>query len=97
LKITFNPEAEREFTEAAAWYADEAGPAQARDFRDEVQRALHVLYEHPAMGRAGTRSNRSFVVHRYPYSVVYRIQSDTLRVVAIASHSRRPGYWAGRR
>lgn len=97
MKITFNPEAEREFVEAAAWYADEAGPAQARDFRDEVQRALLLLCEHPAMGRAGTKNTRSLVVHRYPYSIVYRVQSDTLRILAIASHSRRPGYWTGRR
>jgi plasmid stabilization system protein ParE len=97
LKITFNPEAAHEFGEAAAWYADEAGTAQARDFRDEIQRALLLLFEQPAMGLPGTRNTRSFVVHRYPYSIVYRVQSDTLRILAIASHSRRPGYWAGRR
>ncbi len=97
MKITFNPEAEREFTEAAIWYADQAGPEQARDFRNEIQRALRLLCDQPAIGAPGRKVTRSLVVHRYPYSVVYRFQADTLRILAIASHSRRPGYWAGRR
>ena len=97
MKITFNTEAEREFIEAATWYADKAGPTQARDFRNEVHRALQLLSEHPAMGARGGQNTRSFVVHRYPYSVVYRVQVGALRILAVASHSRRPGYWSGRR
>jgi plasmid stabilization system protein ParE len=97
LKLTFNPQAEREFSEAASWYADEAGPAQARDFRNEVHRSLQLLREHPRLGTPDGQDIRSLVVHRYPYSIVYRAQADALRILAIASHSRRPGYWAGRR
>jgi len=97
LRTTFNPEARQELIEAATWYADKAGPVQARDFRNEVDHALLLLGEHPAMGTPGNHDTRSLVVHRYPYSLVYRLQADTLRILAIASHSRRPSYWAGRR
>jgi toxin ParE1/3/4 len=97
LKVTFNAEAEREFSKAAIWYADKAGAEQARDFRNEVHRTLRLLVEHPAIGGQGGQDTRSLVVHRYPYSVVYRVQVNTLRILAVACHSRRPGYWGGRR
>lgn len=97
MRVSFNPEAEQEFSEAAKWYLDEAGSKQARDFRNEIHRTLQLLSEHPAIGTPGRNKARSLVVHRYPYSVVYRMLEDILRVIAIARHSRRPGYWAGRR
>ncbi len=97
MRVSFNSEAEQEFSEAARWYLDEAGLNQARDFRDEIHRTLQLLSEHPAIGTLGRNKTRSLVVHRYPYSVVYRMQEDNIRVIAIARHSRRPGYWARRR
>ncbi len=97
MKIDFNPAAEIEFAEAVAWYADEAGPGQANDFRNEIHRSLQLLSDHPAMGAPRVGKTRSLVVQRYPYSIVYRVQVDTLRIIAIANQSRRPGYWAGRR
>ena len=97
MNIAFNPAARREFADAAGWYADEAGQLRAIDFRNEVQRSLKLLSEHPAVGTPSANDTRSLVVHRYPYSIVYRAEAGLVRVLAIASHSRRPGYWAGRR
>ena len=97
MKIIFEPAARAEFAEAARWYAAEAGRSQATDFRNEVQRTLALLVDHPAMGTPAESNTRHMVVHRYPYFVVYRADADTLRVLALAHQSRRPGYWAGRR
>jgi plasmid stabilization system protein ParE len=97
LNIVFEPAARAEFTEAARWYASEAGRRQAIDFRSEVHRTLALLCDHPAMGTPAERNTRHMVVHRYPYFVVYRAEAETLRVLALAHQSRRPGYWAGRR
>ncbi len=97
MRVSFNPEAEREFCEAARWYLDEAGVNQARDFRNQVHRTLQLPREHPAVGTPGRNKTRSLLVHRYPYSVVYRIEADDLSIIAVARHSRRPGYWGGRR
>jgi plasmid stabilization system protein ParE len=42
---------------------------------------------------AGTRR---YVFPAYPYSLVYFVQDDVIRVVAIAHDKRRPGYWRKR-
>lgn len=96
MKPVFEPAAGQEFAEAARWYAVEAGPAYATDFRNEVHRTLSLLSEHPAMGTPAGSGTRRMVVHRYPYSIVYRVHTGRLHVLALAHHSRRPGYWAGR-
>jgi hypothetical protein len=40
---------------------------------------------------------RMLTLYDFPYSLIYRIQGDEIRVIAVAHHSRRPGYWVGRR
>lgn len=97
MNIIFEPAARAEFAEAARWYAIQAGRLQATDFRNEVHRTLTLLRNHPQMGSPATLGVRHMVVHRYPYFIVYRADSDSLRVLAIAHQSRRPGYWSGRR
>ena len=97
MNISFNPAARLDFTEAAGWYSEQAGKQRAIDFRNEVQRSLFLISEHPSMGTPSASNTRSMVVHRYPYSVIYRVEDNRLRVLAIACHSRRPGYWVGRR
>lgn len=97
MNVIFEPAARAEFAEAARWYAAEAGRRQATDFRNEVQRALALLVDHPAMGTPAGLDTRHMAVHRYPYFIVYRADSHALRILAIAHQSRRPGYWAVRR
>ena len=33
----------------------------------------------------------------FPYSLVYTVSGDEIRILAVAHHSRRPGYWTGRK
>ena len=40
---------------------------------------------------------RRFPVRKFPYSVVYYIRGNEVRVVALAHHRRRRDYWASRR
>ncbi len=39
---------------------------------------------------------RRFLLDRFPYSVIAACLEDELVVVAIAHHSRKPGYWRKR-
>jgi hypothetical protein len=43
------------------------------------------------------RGARRYILHRFPYGIIYRLLGDdVLEILAIAHHKRRPGYW-GRR
>lgn len=97
MNVSFNPAAKQEFVEAAGWYADQAGAHRATDFRHEIMRSLKLIAEHPNLGSPAESKTRSLVVHRYPYSIIYRIEANNLRVLVVANQSRRLGYWVGRR
>jgi len=35
-------------------------------------------------------------MRRFPFSIVYYVADDTIRIVAVAHAKRRPGYWRTR-
>ncbi|WP_239190188.1 type II toxin-antitoxin system RelE/ParE family toxin [Candidatus Nitrotoga sp. HW29] len=56
-----------------------------------------TLNQFATLGESGAHNTRSLPLHGFPYSLIYRLQDNTVCVIAIAHHSRRPGYWVGRR
>ena len=48
---------------------------------------------HPDALGAG---RRRYLMKHFPYSLVYTVSSEEIRILAVAHHSRRPGYWASR-
>jgi toxin ParE1/3/4 len=91
------PEADRELTEGAVYYAQEANAELGLAFIEEFERALDLLCAQPQLGAPWRNGRRRFPLRRFPYSIIYYLKVDELRVVALAHHRRRPGYWAGRK
>jgi toxin ParE1/3/4 len=96
LPVIFHELAEEELNEAAAHYAH-ARPGLGDAFVAEVQRAVDLVAALPFAGRAVDDEVRWWVVKRFPYSVLYRVREDHIRILAIAHQKRRPFYWRGRR
>ncbi len=55
------------------------------------------LLEHPEIGLRILREIRRYPLHDYPFDIIYRLTPESIIIVALAHHSRCPGYWAGRR
>lgn len=93
-----SPEADRELSDGAVYYARESNADLGLAFITEFERALGLLCAQPQLG-ALWRGRCRFPLRRFPYSIIYyvKVKDDELRVIAIAHHRRRPGYWAGRR
>ena len=95
-RVIFHPEAEAEFLAAARFY-DAQTPGLGVDFVAEVRRATQTLADHPELGHRFSRRLRRLLVHRFPYGLLYRVESDKIFIVAVAHLRRRPGYWRRRR
>lgn len=89
-------EADQELTDAAVYYTREANAELGAAFIDEFERVLALLCEQPSVGAVWRGKRRRFPLRRFPYSVVYDVVGDELRVIALAHHRRQPEYWAGR-
>ncbi len=90
----------QEAVEAAAWYELQR-PGLGREFAGAVQAALDLLESEvwpllPMSGAAGQRNVMRLMLRRFPYDVVVVERRDDILVLAIAHHSRRPGYWRDR-
>ncbi len=96
VPVIFHELAEDELNEAAAYYA-QARPGLGDAFVAEVQNAVDALAAAPLVGTQIENQVRWWLVRRFPFSVLYRVRTDHIRILAIAHQKRRPFYWRGRR
>ena len=93
--VEIAPAAEADNHDAFAWYR-ERNALIADAFRTEVFDVVDRIAEAPLAKAADEDGNRKRVLHRFPYTVIYEVQGNTLTVVAVAHHRRKPGYWMSR-
>jgi len=87
--------AEAEIDEAAGFY-DVASPGLGSMFIDEIDRALRSIAEFPEAAPLVRGRVRKRPITKFPYSLIYSVRSDEIRILAVAHHKRRPFYWRGR-
>lgn len=97
MKHRWHPLAGADFDDAVGYYLTQASPAVARKLDLAVNHALHLVLEHPRIGGGAQTGARKLALQGFPYDLIYRIETNTVIVLAVSSHSRRPGFWAGRR
>jgi plasmid stabilization system protein ParE len=96
LRRVYHPSAENELNEAAAFYVGCRGPGLASAFLDEVERVVRLIQAAPDGGANQGEGVQAWRLRRFPYSVIYRVLGDHVRILAIAGHKQRPQYWRGR-
>ena len=93
--INLHPAAVAEARAAWQWYADRSTQAAAA-FVDELDHAMAQIAEAPTRWPRYVGLTRRYLLHRFPFLVVYRERDGEIEVVAIAHGHRRPGYWQAR-
>ncbi|NCO61164.1 MAG: plasmid stabilization protein [Deltaproteobacteria bacterium CG_4_8_14_3_um_filter_51_11] len=91
-KATFHEDAEAEMIEAAQFY-EERSSGLGLSFLDAVEEAVNVICENPKAYPLLSDAIRRKIVKRFPYGVIFAVEHDRIRVVAIAHLKRRPEYW----
>jgi toxin ParE1/3/4 len=84
---------------AAIQHYSAISPSLGAGFAAELARSLKLITSHPrAWAQTGSRHAelRKRVMARFPYSIIYRVEVDAVRVVAVSHHRQRPGYWRSR-
>lgn len=95
-KVTFHEEAESEIYKAARYYEDRAADLGLA-FLDEIEKTTQRISANPMTCQLVGNEIRQALVSRFPYSILFSIESSKhIRVIAVAHHKQRPGYWRER-
>ena len=94
-EVFLHEEASAEVEAAMAWYRKRSRTA-ADFFFLEVCRAMEQIAEHPSSWPRHEWGTRRFLLHRFPFSLVYRQIGAKVEILAVAHAKRRPSYWKDR-
>ena len=100
MKVRIGKDAALELEEAAVWYEKEQRGLGVR-LISSFENAIELLSESnppltPVQGAAGRKGAKKLMLHQFPFSlIIYNIEQTRI-VVALAHHSRKPGYWKSR-
>ena len=76
---------------AARWYA-ERSPTAAIRFSAELDEAEAAIVARPEAWPTLGEGNRHYLLRRFPFSVVYRVEPSRVLIVAVGDARRRPEY-----
>jgi len=94
-QILFHPQAKIELFESKKWYAERSLTA-LRKFQLEISTLLALLAKDPFIFQISYSTKRRANLNKFPYSLVYTIQDDTVFILSFFHHSRNPNIWKKR-
>ncbi len=97
MKLVIVPAALAELHDAAAFYTMKANAKLGITFMAEFERTANLVLANPLPGSEFRNNRRRYLLRRFPYSIIYQVTPEELRILAVAHHTRRPGYWAHRK
>ena len=95
MKIIFDQLAQLELDDASEYYECKT-PGLGIRFRDEIKHAVRRIREYPYAWGKEKNDVRKYLLHKFPYKILYSIEPGYLYIIAIAHCHRRPDYWIER-
>ena len=90
--VSIHEVADIELKEAARYYESKVN-GLGFAFLDEVERVVNLIRDNPESAPRIYKVVRRKILRGFPYSIMYSIVDDSIRILAIANQKRRPFYW----
>ncbi len=81
--------------DAAAKFYQQRQVGLGKRFLDNLAKAVSGIARHPCLYRQRCNIRKCKLPH-FPYGVVYRIEADTIQIIAVMHLRQEPGYWKHR-
>ncbi|MCH7742737.1 MAG: type II toxin-antitoxin system RelE/ParE family toxin [Proteobacteria bacterium] len=92
MRIEYHPETVNDLNAAILFY-DEQLSGLGIEFRTEIYETIERIIADPHLHRVIRSDIRRCFVHRFPFSILYRIvDNDLLRILVIRHHRRHPEF-----
>lgn len=97
MRVEYHPLTTSDLNSAVAYY-NRRQSGLGDELRREVYESIDRVLESPAQFSIVSNRIRRCLVHRFPYAVLFRVESENvLRVLVIRHHRRHPGFGLRRR
>ena len=88
-KVKFAREASYEFLNAVEWYESRSKGLGLR-FTDEIDSTIERIKLNPELYPSIVEDIKRIQVNKFPYSIFYKIEDDTLVILRIFHNKRKP-------
>ena len=88
-KLRFHPRAVEEIENSLQWYGDRSKKAE-KNLKRELNKNFQSILSFPLSFPIRYKSFRSCALQKFPYLIVYSVQSDVIFVVAFFHTSQNP-------
>jgi plasmid stabilization system protein ParE len=95
MAVIFTPAARSELIDALDWYEAQK-PGLGGRFRGEIEAAVGRISANPQQFPSVFEDIRRCRLRKFPYSLFFRIEQNSLTVVACFHASRNPQQWQQR-
>ncbi len=95
ISVVFDPDARSEFLSVVQYY-EECQKGLGQRFRIVVESALDKIIESPFRYRIIQAPFRRYLLQKFPYTIIYSIEPDHIRIIAVSHTKRKPEYWVNR-
>ena len=87
--VEFLPDAADEVAATRKWYAARSTEAANAFLIEQIRSG-------PGRWPLHVHETRRYLLHHFPFSVIYKEIGSTIYVIAVAHAKRKPGYWKDR-
>ncbi len=63
-------------------------------FKQDIKETVDRIIRFPKLYPIARDNIRKCVLHRFPYNLFYTTTEDTILILSVANHHRKPYYWA---
>lgn len=81
--------AEADLARIESFYASECSPLIAHEAANAILTAVERLCAAPERYRTGPKNTREYVMRRFPYIIVYRLEGERVRIVRVMRQARK--------
>ena len=93
--FSFHPEAVVELNQAVEYYED-CAKGLGLDFAIEINSTIERILSHPQAWAILKDDVRRCLVRRFPYGILYSIESEEILILAVMNQHKEPEYWKNR-
>lgn len=95
-EVIFLKEVEEELDDVIGFY-NKVSQELANGIYDKFLEVIDEIADNPLRNIQLKKGYRKTNIERFPFKIIYKFENETVIIVALAHHKRKPNYWRKRK